>query len=178
MIKAIVDRIHASTLACAGVFGLTYFAGAELGHFLSFKAHDQDIASFWPPAGLLVATLVLSRGRFWPLCLLAASVANFASDVLVHNKPMLVSIGFCVANCGEACLGAWLLRRFVGLPFTLTRVKEVLGSACLSALLSTMFGATVGAGGRCKRLSAATRSGPSGNRGGSGMPSECWSLRR
>src|SRR5262249_41635780 len=98
------------------------------------------------PAGLLLAALVQSPYRSWPALLLAACGANLASNVLLHDMSVPVSLGFCVANCGDGCLGAWLLRRFVGTPLTLARVTEVLGLACWSALVSPALGATIGAG--------------------------------
>jgi integral membrane sensor domain MASE1 len=146
MLRVIGERICATPAVRVGAFGLAYFAGAELGHLLSFKDQGQAFATFWPPSGLFLAALVLSGLRLWPALLLAAFVANLASDVLRHDKSVPVSLGFCVANSLEACLGAWLLRRFVGTPLRLTRLKDVLGLACLSALLSPMCGATVGAG--------------------------------
>jgi integral membrane sensor domain MASE1 len=146
MLRTLVERTFASTTARIGAFGLAYFGGAELGHVLAFRAADQAFAGFWPPAGLFLAALLLTGFRLWPAMLLAACAANLASDVLVHDRSVLVSLGFCAANCAEACIGAWLLRRFVGLPITLARMKDVLGFACFAALLSSMLGATIGAG--------------------------------
>jgi integral membrane sensor domain MASE1 len=146
MLKALLTDIYASPIARAGIFGLAYFAAAELGHALSLKTQDKLFATFWPPAGLLLAALARTPCRTWPVLLLAACGANLASDVLLHGKSVPVSLGFCVANCGEACLGAWLLRRFVGMPLALARVTDVVGLAGLSALISPLLGATIGAG--------------------------------
>lgn len=133
-------------LARAGFFTLAYFAAAEFGHFLTSKAEDQSIATFWPPAGIFVATFVLTARRSsWPLIVAAACGASLASDVFMHGKSVLVSLGFCLANSAEACIGAWLLRRFVGLPLTLARMKDVLGLAFYAAVISPIFGATIGA---------------------------------
>jgi integral membrane sensor domain MASE1 len=126
------------------VFGLVYFAGAELGHGLSLKTPEQTFATFWPPAGLLLAALVQTRFRSWPTLLLIAGVANLTSDGL-RQQSLLVSLGFCVAHGVQACLGAWLLRRFAGRPLTLTRVKDVMGLAFCSAVLGPLAGATLGA---------------------------------
>jgi integral membrane sensor domain MASE1 len=146
MVRALINDAWTSPTVRAGVFGLAYFAGAELGQALSLKTQGQVFATFWPPAGLLLATLVQTRYRYWPGMLLAACSANLVSDVLLHVKSVPVGLGFCLANSGEACLGAWLLRRFVGMPIKLARMKEVLGLACLSAVISTFLGAAIGAG--------------------------------
>lgn len=132
-------------LARAGIFGLAYFALAQLGHGLSLETQDQVFATFWPPAGLFLATLVQTRYRFWPALMLIACGATLASDALLQEKSVPMVLGFCAANCGAAGTGAWLLRRFVGVPFTLARLKDVLGLACFAALLSSMLGAAIGA---------------------------------
>ena len=145
MLRIMLQRTWTSTAARALLLGLAYLAGAELGHALSFKDHDQALATFWPPSGILVAALVLSGWRSWPAMLLAAAVANLASNVLLHDRPLLVSMGFLVADGVEACVGAWGLRRLVGLSPALRRMNDVLGLVAWSALLSTMVGATLGA---------------------------------
>jgi signal transduction histidine kinase/integral membrane sensor domain MASE1 len=125
----------------AGLFGLVYFAGAELGNVLSFQ--PSNVATFWPPAGLFVAVLLLSDLRAWPAFLLAAFPANIAFDLL-HGRPLWASVLFTVGNGLEALVGAWLVRRFVGERPALASAKEVLGLAVLSAGLSTTLGATIG----------------------------------
>src|SRR5262249_45126205 len=112
----------------------------------SLRTPTPAFATFWPPAGILLAALVLSPARCWPAILVAACAANLVSDVLLHDKSIGLALSFCAANCLEACAGASLLRRFVGLRLTLGRIREVLGLACWSALISTMLGATIGAG--------------------------------
>lgn len=144
MITNRIDKFCASLTVRAAAIGLAYFVAAELGHLLSVKASDQLFATFWPPAGLLLATLVLNEWRVWPAMLLAASGANLASNTL-HGISLPVNLAFCLANGTEACIGAWLLRRYVGMPITLASIQNVLGLACLSAMLSAMFGATIGA---------------------------------
>lgn len=144
MLKPSAGGLRASLIAAAVVLGLGYFACAELGHALSLKSQDQHFATFWPAAGLLLAMLVRAPGSRWPILLLAAGLANLTSDVLLHSRPVLVGLGFCLANCGEACIGALLLRWVLGQPVTLTRLKEVLALAGLSATLGPVFGATIG----------------------------------
>jgi integral membrane sensor domain MASE1 len=146
MLRALVDRGYASPLVRAGVLGVACFAGAELGHLLSLKNNEQAFATIWPPTGLLLAALVRNPPALWPALLVAASAGNLASDVLLHDRSIMLTLGFCVASCAESCTGAWLLRRLCGAPFTLARMKDVVGLACWSALISTMVGATIGAG--------------------------------
>lgn len=145
MYKFIVQRFRASLLLQVSVFGLAYFVGAELGHFLSLSSLDSDVATTWPPAGLLVAALTLTAPARWHAFLLASCIANLASDVIFHQKPVLVGLGFWLANASEACLGAYLLRRFRAVPLCLSRLTDALALVGFSALLSTMLGASLGA---------------------------------
>ena len=138
--------ISASTITGATAFGLAYFVGAEVGHFASFQNLCQVVVALWPPAGLFLAVLTLSPYRSWFPLIVAGWVASMLSDVLLHHKSLPLSMGLCVASTFEACLGAWLLRRFVGTPFTLTQIRQVISLACYSAVLSCVAGATCGAG--------------------------------
>jgi integral membrane sensor domain MASE1 len=139
-----VERLTRFRMALIGAFGLAYFGGAELGHAFSFTGSQQTFATFWPPAGLLVAALALAPFHLWLPLLLTAWCANLVSDVLLHDKSLAVSLGFCLANTLEACFGAWLLRRYIGSPFTFARLKDVVRFA-LAAMFSTMAGAIAGA---------------------------------
>lgn len=125
------------------LFALAYAAAAELGHALSFPGH---FASFWPPAGVYLATLLVTDPRRWPVLIVAALSANLASDLLFHGTAIPVSVGFSVVNALEAVSGAWLLRRVVGAPFRLSRVYDVVAlmlSILCSTALSALMGATV-----------------------------------
>lgn len=139
------QSIAASTFVRSIALGLACFAGAELGHLLSFPGPDLIRAAFWPPAGLLLAALTASEYARWPSLILAACASLLASDTLLHDRSMAVSVCFCLAISVEACVGAWLLRRLAGVPFTLTRRVEVVALACFPAMVSPAFGATIAA---------------------------------
>ena len=141
MIGADVMRARVVDLRRACLLCAAYFLAAQAGGLLSSPNH---FATFWPPSGVLVAALLLCDVRRWPLSVAAVLPANLAFDLL-HGHSLAVSIGYWAGNSLEALAGAWLLRRLVGVPVTLGRLKEVVGLATLSALGSTALGATVGA---------------------------------
>jgi integral membrane sensor domain MASE1 len=145
MSSALVNGLRFPTVICTTLFGLAYFAGAELGYALTFTDAGQSFATFWPPAGILLAMLVQSPFHKWPILLTASIAAELVSNFFVHNMPVAAGIGFCAAHCIEGCLGAWLLVRFVGAPFSLSRMRTVLGLACGAGVVSTMIGALIGA---------------------------------
>lgn len=126
------------------VFFGAYLLGAELGKLLSFAG--ESCLTFWPPIGLFVATLAISRRRHWPLWISTAVAANLASDLLLHNGLLATGLGFCATHVASACLGGWLLQRVAGGVFRIERVRDVANllvcGAFVPALVSATFGAT------------------------------------
>jgi PAS domain S-box-containing protein len=122
------------------VVAFAYLAAAELGNALSV---EQQFSTFWPPAGVLRVLLVLADPREWPILLLAAATANISSD-LMHDRALLVGLGFATANCAEATLGAFLLRRLVGVPVVLDTRRRVLGFSAFAAGIAPALGASIG----------------------------------
>lgn len=47
-------------------FAVSYVLMAEFGNLLSIQ---NALATFWPPAGLFVAVLLISKPREWPVLL-------------------------------------------------------------------------------------------------------------
>ncbi len=135
-------RLKTNAWLRAALFGLAYFASAELGQFLSFKS--SSFATFWPPGGLYVAALLLSDTAAWPLLVVAAFPTSIAFDLL-HGRSLLVSFLFACANNLEALAGAWLVRRFTGPRPGLSSLREVISLLGLSAAASTALGAAAGA---------------------------------
>jgi PAS domain S-box-containing protein len=129
-----------SPLARLALFGLLTFGGAELGQLLAF--HPGSFATFWPPSGILLAALLLTARRNWPLLLLVGLAATLASDLL-HGKSPLLSLASFAGDALQACAGAWLLRLVVGPPITFRRLKEVIGLLAVATLLSGPLWATV-----------------------------------
>jgi PAS domain S-box-containing protein len=128
----------------AALFGAAYFLCAEAGGYLS--APGGTFVSFWLPAGLFLAVLLLTRTRDWPWLVLAVFPANCLFDLLHDPKPRIAVIFFFyVANAAQAVTGAWLMRRFVAERPTLATLGEFFGLIGFAALSSAMLGAVIGA---------------------------------
>ena len=128
----------------AAWFGVAYFFCAEAGIYLS--ARDGALITFWLPAGLSMAVLLLNRTRDWPWFLLAALPANFIFDLLHDPKPNpAVIFFFYYANVIQTVTGAWLVRRFVAERPMLATLKEFLGLIGFAVIFSAMSGAVFGA---------------------------------
>lgn len=129
-----------SLLARAALVGVAYFACAELGRLITVR---QAFTFLWPPSGLLVAALLLTRTREWPVVATAAFMANIAFDA-VHGTALSTSVLFAAGNLAEGLVGAALTRRFVAYTPTFTDLRQVVGFGLASPLLSTAVSASVG----------------------------------
>jgi integral membrane sensor domain MASE1 len=124
------------------LFGVAYFLCAEAGIFLS--ARGGVFVSFWLPAGLYLAVLLLNETRRWLWLAATAFVANFLFDCFHGTKPTVVFFFYC-ANTVQAMTGAWLIRRFAARFPTLATLREFFALLLFAAVFSAMLGATIGA---------------------------------
>ena len=52
----------ADSMPCRlAAFAIVYFLGAELGHLLAFKGIYGEFATYWPPSGLYLAAMLVTR---------------------------------------------------------------------------------------------------------------------
>ncbi|MDX9767759.1 MAG: diguanylate cyclase [Ectothiorhodospiraceae bacterium] len=122
------------------VTGLGYFLGAKLGVWAS--AMSEGISIFWPPNSVLLAALLLTRPKYWPLHLLAVIPAEIIADLPVFTLPQ--ALNFAFVNIIEVTLAAVLLRR-VADPFTLDRLRNVAYFGLIAMFLASAGAALLGA---------------------------------
>lgn len=118
-----------------------YVVAAEVGNLFSVQS---AFSTFWPPAGLFFAVLLISNRRDWPLLVLAGIAGNLASDLL-HGRALLMTLGFSTANAAEAMIGAVLVGRLIGSRPKMNTLRQVLVFTIVGAVFAPMVGATVGA---------------------------------
>ncbi len=124
--------------------GLGYALLAMLS--LAYTSGANQIATVWPPSGLLLASLlVVPRQHLWRFAV-AAGPASMVANIAAGASPVLAS-GFTAANVIEALIAALLLRRRLanrvalmspaGLTrFTLATFVAALASAAIAALVA------------------------------------------
>ncbi len=83
---------------------LAYFASARLGYALSV----QGIAVLWPPSGVMLALLLLTERRGWPVLVLGGVAGSIASD-LIQGFPPVSAVAGAFCNLGESFVAALLL---------------------------------------------------------------------
>jgi integral membrane sensor domain MASE1 len=108
----------------------------------------MPLASAWPPAGILVGTLLLSARRRW-VRLIACAVAAMILSGALHGEALLRAASLAVLTAGEATGAAWLMLRLADGPFTLARIAHT-AALIVAALVIPVFG------GFCAALIAGT----------------------
>src|SRR5438034_4154540 len=93
--KVLAPHESLRRLARALLIGLAYFISARIS--VTLLIQPQNIASFWPPSGLLVGALMISPTQSWPLTLAAVTAATMGVNLLV-GKSLLVSLAFALIN--------------------------------------------------------------------------------
>ncbi|WP_176484666.1 sensor domain-containing diguanylate cyclase [Sphingomonas spermidinifaciens] len=119
--------------------GLAYYLAAFGA--LSLTVGDAGIATLWPASGVLLATILLIPKRRLPVYVMAAAVGSLAANLQARN-PALMSIGFTIANIGEAIIAAWLLFRRASDAMSLVRPGG-LTLFCLSSAIAAASSATL-----------------------------------
>jgi integral membrane sensor domain MASE1 len=135
-----IRSLKRSVWVRAVVLFVLYYAGAVLGDALSV----QDIfPTFWPPAGIMLAALLLTEPVQWPVLLTAGVSAGVAFGVGRDFGLPFVVASF-VANIVEPIVGAALIRRFVGPKPGLQTVRQVAVFVGAGALLAPAIGTLAG----------------------------------
>lgn len=133
-------------LPLLGLFALVavvYAVCAELS-WLSFGS----AAGFFPPAGVTVSALLLTRRSRWPVIVAAILLAESVVDAW-NGLAVPVSAGLAVANSVEPLVGALLVAAWCGGPPDLRQRADLarfaVGACVLGPVAGGLVGAAVGA---------------------------------
>lgn len=121
--------------ACAA-----YLIALRLG--LYFLSGPEEIAAFWPAAGVLAAALLLRRD-IQPILLVVALAANLSVE-FVSTRSVVDSFAYSLPNLAECWIAAWLIVRLAGPHPTMARLREVIGIAT-AALIAGATGSFLSA---------------------------------
>jgi PAS domain S-box-containing protein len=126
----------------AVVVGCVYTLAAQMS--LALLTPD-GVAVFWPAAGVAAGTLI----AFGPNARWSVAVGTMVATVvanLLGDRNLLSSAVFALCNAGEALLVAGLIERYFGGPFSLDRLRHVLGllGAAIIATAISGIGGTLG----------------------------------
>ncbi len=136
-------RIFSAGGAQPLMIGLVYYL---LAHFsLTASMGDNGLAAIWPPSGILLAALLMTRRVRWPGIILACGLASLAANYAASSD-FLLACGFALANLAESLLVIRLLgpksRRMgaFGEPFQIIRFAlAAMAGGLASASMATFF---------------------------------------
>jgi len=135
---------HAIVRALA--LGATYAALSVLIVIVTAFGNASG-ATFWPGAGLTVATLLLRPKREWPYYIAAFAIAEAGVD-LWAGYSVALAVGWAVANTAEPLVSALLLRRRgAGAPDFSKRAdlaRFVVAAIVIGPLVGALIGTAVG----------------------------------
>ena len=108
---SLVSGLRARTrfLVIAGLLALTYVLGLAA---VVLTPPGSQPAAWWPAAGASVVAALCARKRRWGVALLVGLVT--VGSNCAAGRPLLVSIGFGIANFSETWLVSAILSRGIG----------------------------------------------------------------
>jgi PAS domain S-box-containing protein len=130
------------SLLLAVLVACVYILAARLS--LSLLTPD-GVAVFWPAAGIAAGTLIVAG----PSARLAVVIGTMTGTIvanLLGDRNLWSTVVFAVCNAGEAVIAAGLIERYFGSPFSLNRLRHVLGflGAAIVAAAVSGIGGTLG----------------------------------
>jgi signal transduction histidine kinase len=117
--------------------GLVYFVAARLS--LALLTKPAGVAVFWPAAGVSAGALI-ALGPHARLPVVAGTMAATIVANLLGDRNIWGALLFALCNAGEAVLTAWLIGRYFGADFRLSRLRNVLGLVAAAATGAAVSG--------------------------------------
>jgi PAS domain S-box-containing protein len=118
---------------------IAYYAGARIGFLLTPR--EQPVSTLWPPNAIVLAALLLTPPRRWPVLIAAVFPAHLAIE-LRTGVPIPMVLCWFVSNATEALVGAIGVRSLSRPPIrldTLRRVNVFVACAALGAPFLSSF---------------------------------------
>jgi two-component sensor histidine kinase/integral membrane sensor domain MASE1 len=131
-------------IAHLAVFYYAYLIAGGFGQSLNILPNSS--ITFWPPAGVYVATLLLSEKRTWRWWVAVGCLAELSCNIIWWQSPLWQALLYYSANALEALFAAWLVGGLAAKPFRLATTRDLVVFAVLGACVAPLVGATIIAG--------------------------------
>lgn len=123
------------------LFFAAYVGAATLGEGLSLI--PGFAVTFWPPVGIVIATLLLSPRANWPWWIATGCAAELTCNSFLWHNPIPLAFVYFAANALEPLTAAVLIRRFAPKPFRFETTEQVAVWLALGVGLTPTVSATV-----------------------------------
>jgi PAS domain S-box-containing protein len=131
------------TLAAAALLSVGYYLGVELGLAMTFR--PSPVSALWPANAIVLAALLMSPTRAWGVLLLAVLPPHVIAEA-AGGVPLRMTLCWYVSNCGEALLGAALVRRVNPGPLRFDTARGLTAFVVLATFLAPFLSSFVDAG--------------------------------
>ncbi len=133
------------TLAYIALLGFVYAITGKLALMLAIP--PGYATAIFPPAGIALTALLLWGCRLWPGVFLGSVMLNlwigFEHGPLTISG-MQIAVSAASGASLQALAGAWLVRRFIGFPTSLSKAPDILKFMILAGPVACMLNATFG----------------------------------
>ncbi|MEM5473836.1 CHASE domain-containing protein [Hoeflea sp. AS60] len=125
-----------------------YFVFGRLGLFLAVPPGFATV--IWPPSGIALGVLVICGWRHWPGILLGSFLINcyissaFSLESGLDLAKALTAFAIAAGSSLQAVAGYALVKRFLGLPLSFDRLKQVIVLFVIAGPIACLVAATVG----------------------------------
>lgn len=125
-----------------GLFFLAYVLGCGFADALAIV--PGITVAIWPPAGVFIATLILTSKYTWPWWIVSGCLAEMFAQFVWYHSPLAAGLLIYGGNALCAVVGAVLVNWVCGRTLKLETLSEVLAFVGLGAGIAPLFSATVG----------------------------------
>jgi two-component system, LuxR family, sensor kinase FixL len=120
--------------ACALAVG--YLVGVWTGLALTFE--PNPVSTLWPPNAIVLAALLATPPRVWPLLIVAVFPAHLAAEIAL-GVPLNMALCWFVSNVAESLLGAVLTLRLLGGTPCFDRVRDLAVFLCICVVAAPVL---------------------------------------
>jgi diguanylate cyclase (GGDEF)-like protein/PAS domain S-box-containing protein len=128
---------------------LAYYLTGRLGLLLAIP--PGYATAVWPASGIALASVLLCGGRIWPGIWVGSLLVNLwtrqdTSGLVAYLHSSIAPALIATGATGQALLGGWLIKRFVGYHNILTQEFDVVRMLALGGPLACLMAPTVAVG--------------------------------
>lgn len=132
---------HPPTPAQFSIFVVAYIVTGGLAKGLAII--PGVAITFWPPAGIFVATLLLAHRSTWLWWILAGCIGELSCNEIWFHNPLGYALLYFSGNALAALTAAALINAFNGRRFRFESLEEVLAFAVFGGAVAPTVSATV-----------------------------------